>query len=248
MPILTSQNMSNHAADGSGYGFSSTRIEDLGASEYTLVGLVTDVSGSVTTFRREIESCVKEVVKACRQSPRADNLMLRFTRFDTRVVEVHGFKPLTSCNENDYTGSIVIGGATALFDAAVNGIKSVTRYGKDLVDQDFSANGIVVVITDGDNNAGKATVGTLKAALDGAVQSESLESLVSILVGVNVDATSGLNAYLDDIAKKAGFTQYIALDKANASTLAKLASFISRSISSQSQALGTGGPSQSLTF
>lgn len=248
MPVLNSQNMDNHSADGSGYGFSSTRIEDLGASEYTLVALVTDVSGSVTGFRKDIENCVKEVVKACRQSPRADNLMLRFTRFDTRVHEVHGFKPLPNCNESDYDGSIVIGGATALFDASVNGIKSLTRYGKDLMDQDFEVNGIVVVITDGDNNAGKATVNTLKAALDGVVKSESVESLVSILVGVNTDAATGLNQYLDNIAQQAGFTQYIAIDKANASTLAKLADFISRSVSSQSQALGTGGPSQSLTF
>ena len=45
-----------------------------------------------------------------------------------------------------------------------------------------------------------------------------------------------------------GFTQYVAIADANATTIAKLGDFVSRSISSQSQALGTGGPSQSLTF
>ena len=127
-------------------------------------------------------------------------------------------------------------------------MESVTRYGKDLVDKDFDVNGIIVVITDGDDNASKMTANSLKDALDRAVQSESLESLVSILVGVNTDANTGLNAYLDNIAKTAGFTQYIAINKADAKTLAKLADFVSRSISSQSQALGTGGPSQSLSF
>lgn len=248
MPILNSQNMDAHGADGSGYGFSATRVEDLGASEYTLVGIATDVSGSVTGFRKEIEACVKTVVKACRHSPRADNLMLRLVTFEMRLRELHGFKPLSNCNPDDYDGAIIIGGTTALFDAAVNVVESVTRYGKDLVDQDFEVNGIVFVITDGDDNASKTTVNSLKDALDRAVRSESLESLVSILVGVNTDASTGLNQYLDNIAKTAGFTQYVSIDKADEKTLAKLADFVSRSISSQSQALGTGGPSQSLTF
>ncbi|GAH21713.1 unnamed protein product, partial [marine sediment metagenome] len=34
----------------------------------------------------------------------------------------------------------------------------------------------------------------------------------------------------------------------NSTTLSKLAKFVSRSISAQSQALGTGGPSQALQF
>ena len=61
-----------------------------------------------------------------------------------------------------------------------------------------------------------------------------------------VDQT--LSRILTDFSKTAGFTQYVELGNANAATLAKLADFVSRSISSQSQSLGTGGPSQSLTF
>ena len=49
-------------------------------------------------------------------------------------------------------------------------------------------------------------------------------------------------------AINAGFTQYIELADAKANTLAKLADFVSRSISSQSQSLNTGGPSKSLSF
>jgi len=247
MPVLNSQNMDTHAADGSGYGFSATRIEDLGSSEYTLVGITTDKSGSVEPFRDEIENCVKAVVNACRHSPRADNLMLRLVAFDNHLQEIHGFKMLSECNEKDYDGCITIGGTTALFDAGVNVVESVTRYGKDLLDQDFAVNGIVFVITDGMNNAGKSTVTSLKDALERAVTSESVESMVSVLVGVNTDA-QGLNAYLDDIAQQAGFTQYVPIGDASAKKLARLADFVSRSISSQSQALGSGGPSQSLSF
>jgi hypothetical protein len=93
MPILNESNMNAHKVAGSSYGFSATRIEDLGASEYTLVSIAADVSGSVSVFKREIEKCVKEIVRACRHSPRADNLMMRFTTFDSKVTESTVFDP-----------------------------------------------------------------------------------------------------------------------------------------------------------
>ena len=248
MPLLNTSNMLDHKIDGTGYGFSATRIDDLGASEYTLVGIAADVSGSVSGFSTEIEACLKEVVASCRRSPRADNLMLRLILFHNKIHETHGLKPLSECNPDDYTGCIRIGGTTSLYDATVNTVEAVTRYGKDLVDQDYEANGIVFVITDGAENTSTLTLNSVREALLDAVRSEALESMVSVLIGVNVDASSGLNSWLDTFAKHAGFTQYVALDKANAQTLAKLAAFVSRSISSQSQALGTGNASQSLSF
>ena len=248
MPVLNSQNMTTHKIDGTGYGFSAKRIEDLGASEYTLVGIATDSSGSVCGFQKPMDECIKNVVLSCRRSPRCDNLMLRLSCFDTHIREIHGFKTLGECNPDDYDGTVRPGSATALYDAAVNMVESVNRYGKDLIDQDYDANGIVVVITDGMENASKLTVDSLKRALEDSVKGEKLESMVSILVGVNVDASTGFSQYLDNLRRDAGFTQYVAIDKADEKTLAKLADFVSRSISSQSQALGTGGPSQSLTF
>lgn len=109
---------------GTSYGFSAKRIEDLGASEYTLALVVVVASGSVACYGDEIEAAVKEIVRSCRHSPRADNLMLRLVRFDDKVTEVHGFKPLGDCHQDDYNGCIHTGGMTALHDAAYNGIKS----------------------------------------------------------------------------------------------------------------------------
>jgi uncharacterized protein YegL len=229
------------------FGFSAVDIDQLGASEYTLVAVATDCSGSVASFRAEEEQALGEIVEACRKSPRADNLLLRLTRFDQQLVEVHGFKPLPDCNPSDYRGVLPPGGTTALFDAAVNAVEAVTRYGKDLVDNDFSVNGIVFVITDGADNASTQRAGDVQQAIARAVQSESLESIVTVLIGVNVQDRH-LAQLLADFSRDAGFAQYIELGQADAKTLARLAAFISKSISSQSQALGTGGPSQALTF
>ena len=105
----------------------------------------------------------------------------------------------------------------------------------------------VFVITDGMDNASNLPASEVKTALEDARTSEALESIMPVLIGVNTDA-SGLNSYLDSFQREAGFQQYIAIGQATEAELAKLGGFISSSISSQSQALGSGGPSQSLTF
>lgn len=250
MPALvTDPSMQNHAIAGSGYGYSGKRIGDLGASEYTLVVIAVDVSGSVHSFGSGIEDALKSVVQSCRHSPRADNLLLRVVLFNHDISELHGFKPLTECNVGDYTGSIRPGGGTALYDASHNVIESASRYGRDLVAQKYDANAITFVITDGNENGNSTlTVKQVAEALDTAVTDESLESMRAVLLGVNVDASSGTSRTLEAFRTEAGFDQYIAIGDATEAKLAKLADFVSRSISSQSQALGTGGPSQSLTF
>lgn len=226
------------------FGFSAVDINALGASEYTLVSLVVDCSGSVAPYRKQEEQAIKAIVGACRKSPRADNLMLRFTRFDSRVTEVHGFKLLQDCNPNDYDGSIPPGGSTALFDASVDGADALARYGRELQQNELNANGIMFVVTDGMNCAGTMTAAEVQKSVARAIQAENLESLVTILIGVNLDPGSA--QALADFARDAAFTQFVNVGDADEKTLAKLAAFVSKSISSQSQALGTGGPSQAL--
>ena len=173
--------------------------------------------------------------------------MIRLVTFSTGMTEVHGFKLLEQCNPDDYKKILRTNGGTALYDAAENAISAITAYGKQLSDADFATNGIVFVLTDGEDNASKLTVRNVRDGLQGAVMNESLESLISILIGVNVqDARIG--AYLQDFKNEAGFTQYVEIDKADAKSLARLADFVSRSISAQSKALGSGGSSTILTF
>lgn len=233
------------------YSFSATRISDLGATEYTLATIVVDWSGSTEGFRAEMEKCLKSVVQACKYSPRSDNLMVRLLIFARDLKEIHGFKLLANCNEADYDGILQqqhnIGSTTALYDATVNGVEASSVYGASLIKQDFSANAIVVIITDGMNNEGVFTAKTVRTKLNESVTSETLESMVSVLIGVNITDPSVTNA-LTTFQTDAGLSQYVDAGNADAKTLAKLAAFVSKSISSQSQALGTGGPSKQLTF
>jgi len=232
MPKLGGDDMESHAPPVGNFKYSA---------------IVIDISGSVGGFIAEMTAALKEIVNACKYSPRADNLMIRLVIFDDKVVEVHGFKLLTACNPADYDNALQVGGLTALYDAAATSITAAADFGKQLVGQEFDVNAIVFVITDGCNNCGVRGVGGVKDALKDASKKEMLESLVSILIAVNMTDPS-VATELQAFHKDAGFTQFVELKDASAKTLAKLAEFVSKSISSQSQALGTGGPSKSMTF
>ena len=233
------------------YGYSAISLDDerIGATEYTLVTVAVDVSGSVGGFKTEMEEAIKEIVASCNKSPRKDNLMIRIVTFDDNMQEMHGFKLLVDCQPSDYTDCLTIGGCTALFDATNNAIAATNDYAKKLGDNEFDANAIVVILTDGcDNASNEASTADVKKTLQASVREESLESMLSILVGVGVGGYSGVQQHLDAFKNEAGITQYVEIADANSSTLAKLAKFVSQSISAQSQALGSGGCSQSLIF
>ncbi|HKE57657.1 MAG TPA: hypothetical protein VKB46_13180 [Pyrinomonadaceae bacterium] len=246
MPIIDSQ-LDQVNLPNSHYGYSATRLEELGATEYTIATVVADVSGSTAGFTFDMEAAITHIVQACKFSPRADNVLLRLLAFDDSLSEIHGFKLLENCHLADYGGVLRSGGSTALYDATENAVTATTSYAQKLASGDFSANAILFVITDGMDNASRATASRVKAAFGDAIKTEALESIVSVLIGVNVDDVQ-VSSYLKHFQVDAGFTQYVEIDQADAKTLARLAEFVSQSISAQSQALGTGGGSQQLVF
>ena len=246
MPLLN-DGLNQFDIDGTGYGFSGTRLDRLGASEYTLVGLAVDTSSSVAGHRTEIERCVGQIVEACRLAPRADNLMLRLTRFANDVSEFHGFKPLMECAPNDYQGALPCQGLTALFDGTFNAVEAVGRYGADLVNHGLTANGIVFVITDGGDNHSSLGSQSVRSSMEAIRSSETLEGLLTVLIAVGVEDMATVNV-LKDFSTTVGFDGFIDLGSADAATLAGLSQFVSRHINLQSRVLGTGGGSVSLTF
>lgn len=229
------------------FQFSTMPVERLGATEYTLVTLAIDMSGSVSGFESELTSSIKEVVNACKKSSRAENLLLRLVTFNNNVYEEHGFKLIKDIQDTDYNQVIQPNGLTALYDATINSVDSIKEYGKTLVEQDFDVNGITIVVTDGMDNRSQYNSSNVKDSISDISFEEILESMVTILVGVNTKR-SDVQQYLNDYSNEGGFTQYVDVEDADANNLAKLANFISKSISNQSQSLGTGGPSQPLSF
>jgi len=233
--------------DESNFHFSGESIGKLGASEYTLVNIVVDMSGSVSSYQKELTECIKTIVNACKFSQRAENLMIRLNTFNSGIYEEHGFSLLNSLDINSYQSIIKPTGATALYDATGNALESVKKYGSELYDKDFDVNGIIFIVTDGDDNHSNMTEKDIKTLIEKVNQEEKLESLRTILIGVNT-SYSNLKQKLEGYKINANLDQYVDIEDADKNSLAKLANFISKSISAQSLALGTGGPSQALSF
>lgn len=233
------------------FGFSAVSLDELESTGYTLATLVCDRSGSTGGFQHEMEAAIKASVNALKKHPQADSIMLRLIAFGSTVEEVHGFILLSDIDDlSKYDGVLAPEGMTALFDACVNAAEASANYGKQLMQDRFNANGIMICITDGMNNIGKfsqdADVVHVKKAFDQTRLSESLESFVTILIAVNSSYAGG---ELKTFHAGAGFTQdMIELADASEATIAKIGQFVSESISSTSQSLGSGGPSTSLSF
>ncbi|MBT6047697.1 MAG: hypothetical protein HOG49_12835 [Candidatus Scalindua sp.] len=232
------------------FKFSAIGLDELEASEYTLVGIVVDITGSVGGYETMLQKMIEEIVGACKMSARSENLLVRVTLFNsqTDILEIHGFKPVNDIDLSEYSGKLVPDAATNLFDATYDMIGSIEQYGKSLADQEYSVNAAVYVITDGDDNSSTMTATNVKDRIHSIKRAEeSIESLISVLIGIGTDGNHGWGSRVSQLLKEfkddADLTQYIDAGNANAKTLAKLGNFISQSISSQSHSLGTGGPS-----
>lgn len=227
------------------YGFSAIEVDNLGASEYTLVSVLVDVSGSIYGFEKDLEKTIKEVISSCSKSPRVNNLMVRLVQFNTSVTETHGFKLLSEINPSDYDNTLSTGGGTSLYDAMHSAIDATSSYAGVLDDQGISVNSILFVVTDGADNSSTYTPNQIRKLLDKTKLDEILESINVVLVGVN---DSSLGSYFDDLRSKANLDNYISLGDVDSNKLAKLAQFISQSISSTSQSLGSGSSAQLSNF
>lgn len=234
---------------GGGYGYTGASIDSLLSFENTLATGLFDESGSTRSFARQMELCVQEIIKSLRHCPVADKLIYRHCHFDDKFREVHGFKPLAECHESNYDGVWAGGGQTALYNSCDHVIKATVDYAEQQATKRFIVNGIIYVLTDGQNyllSQQSLTQDDVKVTLAKALSSEALESLMTILIGVNEDP--GVRRDLEAFHTHVGFTQFVPIEKADEKSLAKLAKFVSQSIQSQSMAVNTGGPSQSLTF
>lgn len=232
------------------FQFSAIRPEQLGATEYTLVTIVCDVTGSVSSFAKELRDMIISVVKGCQSNARAENILVRLVLFSSAigVHEVHGFLNLSAINPDDYE-ELRPDGGTPLYDATYSSIGATLKYAETLEKQDFiDINGCVYIITDGDDNRSTITPKYIAELTQKAITDESIQSLLTVLIGIFNPGDQHLSDLLDKFHKEAQLTQYIPFGEATPKKLAKLANLISESVSSSSQALADGTQSQPLTF
>lgn len=251
MPIFSeSQTLETHNIGH--FGYSAIPLDELEAAQFTLATIACDRSGSTMGFTKEMTAAVISAVEALKKNPLSHDMLLRVVTFDSQLEEIHGFIPIGSIDPAQYEGCFEPRGMTALFDACISLVEATENFSVSLASKQYLNNGIVIVITDGLNNAGRFSadrdVPQVAKAFSSGVKSETLESLATILITVGTKDPStkrGLIKFHQD----AGFTNpMIDVESATPDAIARIGRFITSSISSTSMVLGTGGPSQSLNF
>lgn len=231
---------------GGNFHFSAIRPEKLGATEYTLVTIVVDVTSSVADFSRELLDTLKSVLAACHRSPRVDNIMVRLVLFNESRRELHGFVPLNQIDPRGYK-PLRCSGATALYDACYDAVGATNTYAQTLFQQDFDVNAAIYILTDGMDNCSATSPKEVARQVRKALKEEYLESIITVLVGVGTQ-DAAITAHLQVFKDNAKLSQFVDVADASPDNLAKLGSFVSQSISMQSQALGSGTVARSLSF
>lgn len=249
MPMADEEVMSIPGAGT--FTFSAKKIEKLGALQYTVVVIAIDISGSVAGFADDLKKCLISIIEACRKNQRAEFLVIRVITFATEIHEIHGFRELKDINSADYP-DFNPSGFTCLYDGSYDAVGSAIEYSRQMVTQGFDVNGAVYVITDGDENPGGghrtiASPRMIKEKIEEALRKEEIESIISTLIGLNDPNSrwsSNVDTFLSNFQKDAGFTKYLPVGDASPENLAKLADWVSSSVSSQSDQVGSNTPSQ----
>lgn len=243
MPRLSDMMQGSTVIGNVTFEYSAARPEELAETEYTLVGLACDISSSVHSYAQELVDAQHHIINACGKHDRGENLLVRSSTFNHQSSEVHGFKPIADIDlASDYP-ALSPRGSTALFDATYDMLGAVLQYGEQLADADIDVNAIIFIITDGDDNSSSVSMSDIKNLIEKCRKSEKISSVTTVLIGIN---DSSCAHFLQNFQQQANLDHYISVGDASASKLAKLAKWISKSISTTSTSLSSGGSTPSL--
>ena len=239
-----------------GFGFSMTGIKNLTETSYTLALILVDTTGSVSGEETEIKRMIEQIVADGKRAGWGKRVLLAAYEFNSRVgvKEIFGFDAPAAIDLSRI--NIIAYGATNLIDAIDTGNDILESAATTLVSADFITNLLLVGVTDGEDNVSVKTAKDLKKRFEQGRKNENWDSIKTILIGLRTGQPAQDQKYhgktvdgvLSDLAQTAAFDQYESSKNVTDGTYGKIGGFISQSISSASQALGSGSPSQNVSF
>jgi len=229
------------------FALSPVGVEKLHSSTYTLVTICVDVSGSMQGQERNVEKFLTLMSETCKSVQ--DNVLIEVLAFNTATDHVVQWNPLSKILEAPtlFDNTLTANGYTDIYRCLETAFTSIMRKGKELKENEYSVNSLLVLVTDGGQTQGPGFCTHQQAEMLAAeisqVESAYGESYRGILIEVGSEMKE-----LDKIANGCRFDQREQLANADVTSMRKLANFVSQSIRAQSAAVGTGGPSQAIDF
>ena len=257
---------------GGGFSYAPVPVLDYQEDHVTLFGSACDVTGSMRGHMPAVQRCLMSSIASLIDSPFADHLLVRVTEFDdpvryagTKHGTVREIFPFTKLGDlmpdnlpkdpaeklaviTDKVSSMmpkmVPDGNTTLLDAIYDGIVTLDKQGREFRRERIKTNAILVVKTDGVDNASVKSIDDIRQALaDLQKGSDAIESIMLILIGIIAAVHA---AELAELKEAVGFDHYIDAGDATPAALAKLQGYIVESVSSTSMAAGSGKKSTAI--
>ena len=144
-------------------GCVGTAVEDLDASDATLVSVVLDMSGSMSSHRRAVIEAYNAMLVALSGSKAAASILVSTWAFADTPTLLRGWQPV-GWHKPLTKGEYAPGGCTALHDALLGCMTGLVAYGQELYDNGVPSRRIVFVLSDGGDNSSRATALDAKTA------------------------------------------------------------------------------------
>lgn len=215
--------------------FANFNPEDIEVDETINAVFIIDTSSSVAYYANELNLAFNDFTESMQKSHIADKLFVSVIEFNSAVDVTSGFRPVESIPPMDFTKRI--GGATALYDAVLIGLKNALEYRENLENSGVETKTMIYVITDGEDNMSKNPPHIIKRMIDDLKSEErSAFSFTSVLFGVG-NAVNFAQAQTD-----MGI-EHLAQIGTSGDEIKKMIGFISQSISSVSAGKSVPVPS-----
>lgn len=130
-------------------------LDQLGTSEVTLAMNIIDRSSSMDPYAADLMRAYNDdYLRPLAVSPSADDLLVSTILFDDKVELLHGYvHPADAARLSDAVYRPR--GTTALYDAVAGGLTNMVVYSQQLRQSGINVRGIVLVYTDGEDNASR---------------------------------------------------------------------------------------------
>lgn len=141
-----------------------TPLDQLASNDVTLAMNIIDMSGSMNSYSQNlIQAYNDDYLAAMRGSTAADDILVSTILFNDTVTLLHGYVPLPAApqlDRSDYAPS----GTTALYDAVAGGLTNMVLYAQQLRQSGIMVRCIVIVYSDGADNASKQRAKEIRRA------------------------------------------------------------------------------------
>jgi Mg-chelatase subunit ChlD len=178
--------------------------ENLDATEAIIVVEILDASGSMSMVEDEVRRSVREQIIAWQKAKAAVAMMVTMITFNETTSPAFANRPIEDLKDNDVVYRA--GGTTALYDGVLDGLSGALAYEEQLLRGGTSTRVIVVVYSDGADNAShRASAAKIKTLADELLRRENwILAFVGFKTGEPVD-------YLQ-VAARMGFPTILEID------------------------------------